>query len=240
MSGNDRKSFEAALRLKPLDAEAMAGLIAELGLTGSAARNLEVCLRQTEADLEEYLYAAFPRSDRQQLRTEREVLVKRLRAVVNQLLTAPADLQEILPNGSLAAIGEMLDHDEILRVIGDKAPRYIRDQDGPEPRRAAGLQYGGPLLIHFLKRILEPMEAWQEENSRNKGGRPVDLRRRFIIERLARGAPSVIGSRASTAKEGPFVRLCSDVFGAYKLPITGIADVIADIVSDLARENEGQ
>ena len=103
-----------------------------------------------------------------------------------------------------------------------------------------GVQFGGQLLIHAVERILEPMETWLKENSRNKGGRPKDLRRRFIIDRLARAAPDVISARATATAGGLFTNLCGDVFGAYKLSTIGIADVIEDVVRDLNGEVGGQ
>ena len=230
MAENKRGAFEARLRLGPLDDKLMAQLVRALGLEGKPARELEVCLRHAEADLEQYVRTAFTPDRGAMLLDRREDLAKTLRKLADQLGRVHGDLQEILPNASLEALGVLLERDEIKCALRKASQRYLLEYGSPDARRAVGLQHGGTLLIYVVDRVLGPLEAWLEENRLNKGGRPPDRCRRFLIFILASAAPDVLGGAATSTARGRFTQLCVEVFHAYGLATDGVEDIIEDEV----------
>jgi hypothetical protein len=73
---------------------------------------------------------------------------------------------------------------------------------------AANSKHGHVLLTHFIKRIHQPLARWVETKSLDKGGRPVDVARSYLIYQLAEAAPGIIGEPATVATTGKFVDLC--------------------------------
>jgi hypothetical protein len=220
----DRKDFEQELLLGPLSSEGMKQLVRELGLQGAPARNLEVCLQHAEADLEIYVRRTRSRPERKELLGKRQRLRQMLRALYDELKRRGDELGEVLPNASLDAIGLLLDAEEMARVLGKQAPRYLHRRSSPFQRATVGLHHGGRLLTHFIDSVLGPLEDWDEENRANRGGRPHHLRQQFLIRTLARACPDILG--LSAAAGGNFTNLCDAVFRAYGLDTDGIRDAI--------------
>ena len=226
----DRKAFEDALRVRPLEPQHVAALVRKYDLNDRAARNLEVCLRHIEADLEDFIADSYSRKERAELILKRKTAATLLSRLAQFLKNNEAHLAEVLPNQSLEAIGELLDKQEIVQALGADMPRYMRVYDGPHERKAVGLQHGGRLLSHAIDRVQAPIDGWLAQNKQNKGGHPMDRRRRVFVERLAADVPDILGERATSTASGRFVTFCSDVLGAYGLATEGLADVIEDVV----------
>jgi hypothetical protein len=100
-------------------------------------------------------------------------------------------------------------------------------------RETLGLKHGHLMLAHFIERIHQPLVSWIEMKSLDKGGRPVDVARNYLIYRLAEVAREVIGKPAAVATTGKFVDLCTAVLAACGLPEAGIEKAIPPVVKKL-------
>jgi hypothetical protein len=73
---------------------------------------------------------------------------------------------------------------------------------------------GGPSRTHTLyplRIVHEPLKAWIAQKAADKGGRPANAERRFMIERLAEAASHIFGSAPPVSVTSPFVALCERV-----------------------------
>jgi hypothetical protein len=204
----------------------MAQLVRDLGLGRAAAWNLGVCLAHTRADLERHNRTTRAPFESADLVRERSLLTKRFRALADELARLSSELDEVLPDASLTAIGQLLDAEEMARALGEKAPPYLHRDCRPAARRAAGLEHGGHLLTHFLEGVLRPLEDCDAASRANGGDGPPDPRRQVLVRSLASACSDILGIRASATASEEFVRLCVAVFLAYDLDIGGIEDLI--------------
>jgi hypothetical protein len=97
-------------------------------------------------------------------------------------------------------------------------------------RKALGLKHGPELLAHLVDRITRPIQVWLELDRRNRGGRPSDLVRDYVLIRLLEAAPEVLGSRATATAGGKFVRLCTGVFNVCGLSTDGLEKAVERIL----------
>ena len=152
---------------------------------------------------------------------------------------------------TFAAISEALGRDlspkrfdfyfknKIKREQGERFTVSSVEQDTRPKRETLGLQHGHVLLTHFIGRIHQPLARWIEMKSLDKGGRPVDVARSYLIYQLAEAAPDIIGKPATVATTGRFVGLCTVVLVACGLPEAGIEKAIPPVVRKL-RANQGK
>ena len=217
--------------------------------------------------IEEALGAISQYQAKLQNQPSRSDLVKGLKNFEKALRRLPdecrrsADLMEhFLPDGTLAFIGQSLTFAAISEALGrDVSPKrfdfYFKirikreqgerftvsslEQDTRPKRETLGLQHGHVLLTHFIGRIHQPLARWIEMKSLDKGGRPVDVARSYLIYQLAEAAPDIIGKPATVATTGKFVGLCTAVLVASGLPEAGIEKAIPPVVRKL-RANQGK
>jgi hypothetical protein len=97
-------------------------------------------------------------------------------------------------------------------------------------RRDLALLRGHDLLTHFLDFLGDPLEAWLALNSANKGGRPKDARRRYMIERLYDASPKFLGAHPPILLTSPFVDPCERVLPACGFSEEGIDKLVARVV----------
>jgi hypothetical protein len=93
-------------------------------------------------------------------------------------------------------------------------------------RMALGHKYGGEILKHFIDVIHADLKSWVEADRSNTGGRPADIYRQYMIQRLAARAPWIIGEEATTTAKGKFVGLCVEVLNACGFSSEGIEKAI--------------
>jgi hypothetical protein len=105
-------------------------------------------------------------------------------------------------------------------------------------RKSIGLLAGHKILLNFIQRIHEPLRTWREMERHNKGGSPANKTQRAVIYWLAWSAPEIIGTKAATAKYGPFVRLCQAVLAAHGLPNESVGDTVPGIVKKAHRDKK--
>jgi hypothetical protein len=164
-----------------------------------------------------------------------------------------ADLMhDFLPHGTLgyvgrsltfAAMGEALgknvippnfDHKiEVKRSVGERITLEFMEEFSRPSREALGLRLGHVILTQFVERIHAPLAKWIELKSFDKGGRAAGFARRYLIYRLAKAAPEIVGKPAMVAVTGTFADLCTAVALACGLLETGIAKAIPVVVRKL-------
>jgi hypothetical protein len=217
--------------------------------------------------LEEALDAISHYQEKRQNQPSRSDLVKGLKNFEKALRCLrdegrrSADLMEyFLPDGTLAFIGQSLTFSAISEALGrDVSPKafdfyfQIRlkqsqgerltvaslEQDMRPKRETLGLQHGHMLLMYFIERIHQPLARWIEMKSLDRGGRPANIARNYLIYQLAEAAPEVIGKPATVATTGKFVNLCTTVLVACGLPEAGIEKAIPPVVRKL-RPNQAK
>ncbi len=226
MTSSDRRPFRFP------SPEDWNDLVCDLGLDNNQAHELRILLQHVEGDVQAF-------ADRSPTRDERRELVDALKAfskalgklemVVHDHLP---ELSEALPHAATAAIGDMLTVTEIERAL-DKplAVDGIEHMSGRDfeagtafARQAQGVAAGPELLGQMLRRIHQPVEDWLEENRSNKGGRPRDQIRLYLVSKLAEKSEALIGKPPTS--NGTFMKLCREVVGQCGLETVGLRDAV--------------
>jgi hypothetical protein len=125
---------------------------------------------------------------------------------------------------------------EVKRSVGERITLEFIEEFSRPSREALGLRDGHLVLAHFVERIHAPLAKWIELKGMDTGGRPAGFARRYLIYRLAKAAPEIIGKPATAAVTRTFVDLCTSVLQACGLPETGIAKAIPPIVRELCAD----
>lgn len=226
-------------------AEAWKDIIRDHKLTPAQERTLKDVLDSALADISRY---------RQKLRNEPDhaLLVRRLKKFAKALGELRDEcrrsvnlMQHFLPYDTLAYIGRSLTISAMSDAFGKDVLTERRDlkidlmrasEDTPATRLAFGLKHGNLLLTHVIERLHGPLARWIELDRQNKGGRPANGVRWFLIHRLAESAIDIVGKPAAISSTGKFVELCTAVLVACGLPEAGIAKAIPGVVSTLRRD----
>jgi hypothetical protein len=177
----------------------------------------------------------------------RPLLIKRLKRFEKALsglhdeCRRSADLMhDFLPHDTLeyvgrsltfAAMGEALGKNvippnldlkiEVKRLVGERITLQFTEEFSRPSREALGLKLGHIILMRFIERIHAPLVKWVELKGFDKGGQKPGFARRFLIYRLAKAAPEIVGKPATVAVTGTFADLCTAVALACGLPETG-------------------
>lgn len=226
-------------------------LVREMKLTPEQALALAVTLEHLSTDLaqEQARRDAMPRA-RLVMRLKR--IETKLAALLSEMDRAQADLIHLLPNESLSEIGCAMTFESINSALGQDivpkiykegilaklemnlplSPAAMKDQ-AFSARELTGLKYGDVILRDFLGRVHEPMRQWIERDKENRGGKPAQVIRRYVVYYLARSAPEIIGRKAGISETGPFVELCAAVLRALRLSDSGVGKIVPDVVRQL-------
>jgi hypothetical protein len=171
--------------------------------------------------------------------------------LISFLAVNPGVLKEILPAPAGEKLGELYSFTGIGKALdrsafpedGDLLRDHLTRKALPfdiasaetfyaRDREDYALRHGDRLLLYVLRVVHEPLEDWFAAKAANKGGRPANAERRFMIERLAEAAPYILGSEPPISVGSPFVALCERV-----LPLCGFGEDGVDkaVVSVLTR-----
>jgi hypothetical protein len=246
-----KKRKQQALTV-PTDVQLIA-VVDDLGLADGPAAVLDFVIRDALADLRSY----------QSLRTRKlgrdkriadpiKEMHKFLGKVASFLEANPGVLKEILPAPagvklgelfSFTGIGKALDRDAFpkdgkslrtyLRKSGKQFDIAAAEAFYARTREDHGLLHSDRMFLHVLRVVLEPLEAWFAAKAANKGGRPSNLERRYLIERLAKAAPKILGSEPPTSVGSRFVELCERVLPLCGFAEDGIDKAVVSVLSAL-------
>jgi hypothetical protein len=223
-------------------------IVHDLELTKTQERELEITIQQVLAIIHGY-----------QARPQRDTLVaalKRLEKTLNRVQYEMARSNHLmnyfLPSKTLEFIGTSFTFTAIGQAVGKDV--FPMDPDGAirsmvernnfvtmadlerhfyNDRMALSYKYGGEILKHFIDVIHADLKSWVELDRHNTGGRPADIYRRYMIQRLAARAPWIIGKEATTTAKGKFVNLCAHVLPACGFSSEGIEKAIAAVLGKM-------
>jgi hypothetical protein len=237
------------LEIKPPDPEAWKNLVRDLKLNDDQSYWLRITVGDIIAELKSHEKAKSEKLPRPIL-VERLKLMEKAFSRLQCEMDRSADLMsDFLPFDMLERIGDFLTFTAMGDALGEdvfpkNTPifvgkmlakkeqitlRALEDYHSPQ-RRALGLKNGHTILKHFFESIYAPLKHWVELDRLNKGGRPSNIARRYLIWRLADAAPNIIGKSAPVSTSGKFVALCSQVLPACGLSAKGIEKAVASIV----------
>jgi hypothetical protein len=224
-------------------------IVRDLGLTKVQKNDLDITVRHVLADIEKN--RAGPPRDILVAALKR--LEKVLGAVQSEMARSKDLTRHLLPNSTLQFIGESFTFTAVGQAIGqDVFPIgqdysiqsmieksnlvSIADLENQfrDDRKYLGLKYGGETLRHFIDTIHSDLKSWVELDRSNKGGRPADVYRQYIIRRLAERSPWIIGIRATTTAKGKFHKLCVAVLPACGFRSQGIEKAIEAVLKKMS------
>jgi len=214
-------------------------VVADLRLEEGLAAVLDLVIKDAVADLRSYQTWRLRKIDQnERIADPIEEIYKPLIKLVLLLEANPGVLKEILPAPTGEKLGELFSFTGIGKALnGDAFPhdgkslRGYLSRSGKQFNMASvegfyariredyGLVEGERLFLHALRVVLEPLEGWFVAKAANKGGRPANRERRYLIQRLAKAAPKIFGSEPPISLGSPFVELCERV-----LPLCGFAE----------------
>lgn len=212
-------------------------LIDDLELSSIQANELGILLRHAQADVEAFSDIHPDRADRQELVDALKAFSKALRKLEDVVTGNLPALSDALPHAVGSAIGDMLTQTEIERALGKRLASPLLgepvqgeiDQGTAVARQSQGITAGPELFVHMLTRIHQPLEAWLKANNANKGGRPKDHVRDYLITKLAENSEAIIGQPPSS--RGRFLDLCNAVLGACMFSTDGLRDAVERTLS---------
>jgi hypothetical protein len=228
-------------------------VVDNLGLADVPAAVLDFVIRDALADLRSYQsWHRRKTGHDQRIADPIEEIYKLLTKLVSFLEANPGVLKEILPAPageklgelySFTGIGKALDRDafpddgKLLRKHLRKSARQF-DMASAEgyyarAREDCGLVDCDRLFLHALRVVLEPLEGWFAAKATNKGGRPANRERRYMIERLAKAASKILGSEPPISVTGKFVELCERVLPLCGFAEDGIDKAVVSVLSAL-------
>jgi hypothetical protein len=227
-------------------------LVRDLKLSPIQANALGITIQHVVADLDDYNTAKGKTPPRATLVGRLELMEKAFRNLRFEMERSAHLMSDFLPHDLLMNVGESLTFSAMNEALGeDVSPKdsviaIRREVSGNDRvtitslenhyasyRHALGLKKGHLLLKHIIDTAHASLNKWVEADKLNKGGCPPNMARRYLVYRLAEMAPEIIGRRASIAKTGPFVRLCSQVVPACGLSATGIESAVPLIVREM-------
>ena len=211
----------------------------DLGLTKDQMAVLEFVIKDAVADLHAYQSWRIGKVHRDnRLSDPIEELCGRLTKLASYLDANQGTLKEILPAPAGTKLGELFSFTGIGRALDrdvfpddwESLSSHLERSAQPfdaaavetfyaRTREDYGLLHGDQLLLYVLRVVLEPFEAWFAAKAADKGGRPANVERRYIIQRLAKAAPRILGCAPPISVGSPFVALCERV-----LPLCGFAE----------------
>lgn len=229
--------------------EAWADLVRDLKLAPEPAHELNLVLSHIAQDFQSHDAKFAGRRPSQELVGRLKRMAKRFQDLHYEIRRSGKLMKDFLPLDTLEEIGLLASFSMMEAALGTALPN--RDLGGEveslaaeDPnfriadieaafayqRKALGLKRGPELLAHFVERINTPIQTWLEIDRLNRGGRPSNPVRDFVLIRLAESAPEILGSRATATADGKFVRLCTAVFLACGLETEGLEKAVARIL----------
>jgi hypothetical protein len=223
-------------------------IVHDLKLTKAQENDLEITIRHVLADIEKYQ----ARPSRNNLVPALKRLEKALGPVQDEMARSKDLMRYFLPSNTLEFIGESFTFTAIGQAVAEEVFPIHLDHEiqdmieknnsitmaGLEKysrgdRVALGYKHGADILKYFLDVIHADLKSWVELDKRNPGGRPADIYRQYIIQRLAARSTWIIGKEAATTAGGKFENLCVAVLPACGFTSTGIEKAIAAVLGKM-------
>jgi hypothetical protein len=257
---NTKADIEArAIQLAFLLPDDWKNIVRDLKLTKAQENELEITIRHVLADIEKYLAIKRKQLPRDILVAALKRLEKALGKVQSEMVCSELLMSHFLPNKTLEFIGEpftftaiqkavtkgiftILFDDDVQNRIERNSSMTMADREERYRNERVGLGYkhGAEILKHFIDVIHADLKSWVELDRRNTGGRPADIYRLYMIQRLAARAPWIIGKEATTTAKGKFENLCVAVLPACGFSSEGIEKAIAAVLGKMNGKTDTQ
>jgi CRISPR/Cas system-associated endoribonuclease Cas2 len=232
-------------------------IVSESGLNDEQANELSLTIRHIAEDLETFEKQFEGRKPRAELVPRLKRLAKILGELEDEIRRASSTMSDFLPFDTLEEIGLLMSYSALEAALDCKLiSRKLRPEierileEGDElriaeiesrfdyERRTLGLEKGPRLLAYLIRRINRPIKTWVELDRLNRGGRPSNMVRDYVLIRLAQACRRILGKRPTATASGSFVRLCVGVFNACGLDDEGIEKAVDRILTRLSRNDD--
>lgn len=216
-----------------------------LKLTPNQQTMLDRLVTSIKADLENIRKAP--------ARKDQVAYLKRLRELLFELRKAVDPKNKhfapVMGYDTLEQIGTMFSMVKIAELSGDLRLRKLVDQTSKEPtslrqleaqftqeHHLAGIKHTQLMLFHQTKIMLAHLDQWIALE-KNKGGRPGNAERDYVIGRLAEACVDITGKRPSQSKDGALVQLSAEVLEDLFGTSTGIEKAVERVMANRRRRS---
>lgn len=140
--------------------------------------------------------------------------------------------------GNVGSIPLLLRDEDLSRYYsparGDASTLYAKLENAAASIRSdIARDVGPPIAIAVLDLLSAPFAAqWRVENA-DKGGRPQELYRNYLVQELTRLYRDIYQQDATMTRDGAFVRFCSQIFGAVNMPEDGIERAVERVLTKM-------
>jgi hypothetical protein len=227
-------------------------ILDDFALMPTQAETLKITLEEALDAISQYQAKLQSQPSRSDLVKGLRSFEKALRRLRDECRHSVDLMHDFLPHNTLGYIGESLTFSamgkalgrkifpnqfdtmiEVKKSLGERITLESMEDLSRPMREAVGLNHGHLILLHFIEQTHAPLARWIAMKNLDRGGRPTDVVRNFLIYQLAEAAPGIIGKRATVATTGRFVYLCTRVLVASGLPEAGIEKAIPPVVRRL-------
>ena len=227
-------------------------IVRDLKLTKVQENELDVTIRHVMADIKKYQAIKRKAIPRHLQVAALKRLEKALGRVQSEMAGSENLMQHFLSNNTLEFIGKSFTFtaiqkavtkgiytiyvdDDIQNRIERNSSMTITDLEESyrNERVFLGYKYGAEILKHFIDVIHADLKSWVELDKLNTGGRPPDIYRQYMIQRLAARSPWIIGKEATTTAKGKFEKLCVAILNGCGFSSRGIEKAIAAVLGKM-------
>ena len=216
-----------------------------LKLTPNQQTMLEDLVQSIKAELEGIRSQPARKAQVQYLKRLRDLLYEVRKAVdLKNTHFAP-----VIGFDALEQIGTMFSLVKIADLSGDARLRKLVDQTSKAPislrqleaqftqqHQLAGIKHTQLMLFHQTKMMLAHLDQWIALE-KNKGGRPGNAERDYVIGRLAEACVDITGKRPSQSKSGALVNLSTEVLEELFGTSTGVEKAVERVMANRRRRS---
>lgn len=196
------------------------------------------------------LYRLERQPPKREVKVQLAAMEKAFERLRHECTTRPDLLEFSLPGNVDTFLGRSMTFTAIGRAVGrdvfpEPSSKLSSATQADEPlswqfleersnlaRCLLGLNHGPEIFKHIVEQIHFELKQAVDRSRSDVGGKPPNRPRQLLIEALVWASPAVLGKKASVAKSGDFVNLCSEVFPVCGLSARGLASAIPDAVRE--------
>ena len=100
------------------------------------------------------------------------------------------------------------------------------------------VQVGPKILRNLFAELAAPLRRQLAIEAVNKGGRPQDLYRNYMVQELAAAYEEIHRTRPPSGKTGLFVKFCQTIFYCVGIETEGLEGAVARILRNQRRRSK--
>ncbi len=192
--------------------------------------------------------AELTRSRSSPVRKDQVKYLKRLRDLLFELRKAvdPKNkhFDAVMGANTLEQLGAVFSIVKIAELSGDPRLHKLVDQTSKEPislrqleaqftqeHHLAGIKHTQMMLFQQIERMLAYLDRWIALD-KNKGGRPGNVERDYVIDRLAEACVDITGKRPSQSKDGALMNLSAEVLEEFFGTSKGVEKAVQRVMTN--------